>query len=133
MNDLLLYFIGLIIILLVGTIFLFILKKRRKKLSSKIKEKIKQELEKIDKEIDFQKAIFAADKLLDFVLSAKGLTGSLGEKLKKGEKLFSNINEVWEAHKIRNRIAHELGAKISEPEFTRAIRSFKKAIKELLS
>lgn len=76
------------------------------------------------------KAVLDADKLLDYALGKKGLVGSLGEKLKKGGHLFSDINGVWSAHKLRNRIAHEL-SQIPDNEISRGLSLYKKALKDL--
>jgi len=75
--------------------------------------------------------IIEADKLLDFVLGKYGFTGSLGEKLRKAESLFSDKNGVWLAHKMRNKFAHELNFIPSEFEFRTALESFRKALIDL--
>ena len=77
-----------------------------------------------------KEAILDADKLLDYALSRKGFEGSLGEKLKAAGPKFSDINSVWEAHKLRNKIAHEL-ADLSDGEAKRALSNFKKALNDL--
>jgi hypothetical protein len=43
-----------------------------------------------------------------------------------------NINEVWFAHKIRNKIAHEINPKISEKDFIKAEKVFQKEIRHLI-
>lgn len=58
---------------------------------------------------DWKLAIIEADIILDDILKQNGYAGSsLGERLKsisQGE--LNSINDAWEAHKIRNRIAHD--------------------------
>ncbi len=58
---------------------------------------------------DWRTAIIEADIMLDEVLSQKGYMGAgVGEKLKTGDpKKFETLNDAWEAHKVRNQIAHE--------------------------
>lgn len=79
--------------------------------------------------------IMEADKLLDFclgkVLGSKYEKVSLGEKLKMKGALFSDLNGVWFAHKLRNKIAHELDFRISMGEFKKALGAFKKAFIDL--
>lgn len=54
----------------------------------------------------WREAITEADIMLDDVLTERGLPGdTLGEKLKAGD--FRTLNDAWEAHKVRNQIAHE--------------------------
>ena len=75
--------------------------------------------------------IIEADKLLDFALKKYGYSGSLGEKLKKAGKLFSDENGVWVAHKMRNKLAHEINFQPSEFEFRSALESFRRALLDL--
>ncbi len=75
-------------------------------------------------------AILDADKLLDFALKKHGFNGSLGEKLKKSGSKFSNLNGLWNAHKLRNRIAHELGD-VNKNEAKNALYQFKRALNDL--
>lgn len=53
-------------------------------------------------------AIIEADIMLDEVLTNAGYVGqSLGEKLKTANpQSFTTIQDAWEAHKVRNEIAH---------------------------
>lgn len=75
--------------------------------------------------------ILEADKLLDFILTKYGYSGSLGEKIKKAERLFSDKNGVWFAHKMRNKFAHEINFVPSEFEFRKALESFRRAFVDL--
>ncbi|MFH1402411.1 MAG: hypothetical protein ABIG87_02170 [Patescibacteria group bacterium] len=61
-----------------------------------------------DSQEGWRLAILDADIVLDEMMTKSGYGGeSLGEKLKRVEKSdFNTINEAWEAHKIRNMIAH---------------------------
>lgn len=53
-------------------------------------------------------AIIEADILLDEVLTNAGYVGqSIGEKLKTANPIsFTTVQDAWEAHKVRNEIAH---------------------------
>lgn len=57
---------------------------------------------------DWRLAILEADIVLDDMISRMGYQGdSLGEKLKIIEQSdFRTINDAWEAHKVRNILAH---------------------------
>lgn len=76
-------------------------------------------------------AVMEADKLLDAVLNAKNYKGSLGEKLKQTKGLFSDYNGVWFAHKLRNRLAHEINVYVNDNECKKALGQFEKALKDL--
>ncbi len=79
-----------------------------------------------------QLAVLNADKLLDMALRERGVSGNtLGERLKNNPTLFKDLNAVWTAHKLRNRIAHEHDLKVSKPVVQVALRSFKAALTDL--
>ena len=90
-----------------------------------------QQWRRILLEKDLSKAVMEADKLLDIVLKRMGYRGTLGEKLRKGGKLFHHIDDVWFAHKLRNRIAHELDHRPSVGELKRALKIFEQAFSDL--
>ena len=55
----------------------------------------------------------------------------MGDRLKKSNKLFSDINGVWAAHKVRNRIAHEVDGSVNKSVATRMLAIYKKALRDL--
>jgi len=58
---------------------------------------------------DWRQAIMEADIMLADLLNTMGLQGdTIGDKLKSVEPSdFRTLNNAWEAHKVRNNIAHE--------------------------
>lgn len=58
---------------------------------------------------DWRLAIIEADIVLDELLDKIGLVGlTIGDKLKNANKdTFKTIDDAWQAHKIRNEIAHK--------------------------
>jgi hypothetical protein len=60
-------------------------------------------------ESDWRQAIIEADIMLDDILAGHGYTGvSVGEKLKQGDPVrFRTLQDAWDAHKVRNDIAHQ--------------------------
>ena len=58
---------------------------------------------------DWRTAIIEADIMLDDLLTKLGYLGmGVGEKLKLVERSrFSTLDSAWEAHKVRNQIAHQ--------------------------
>jgi hypothetical protein len=57
---------------------------------------------------DWRQAIIEADIMLEELLAKLGLFGaSIGDKLKNANpNNFHTLNDAWEAHKVRNEIAH---------------------------
>src|SRR3989344_3284574 len=58
---------------------------------------------------DWRQAIMEADIILDEMLTVMNYQGeNLGEKLKQVERSdFDTLDQAWEAHKVRNEIAHQ--------------------------
>ncbi len=83
-------------------------------------------------ESDWKLAIIEADKMLEELLGILGYSGqSLGDKLLAVEKGdMQTLDEAWEAHKYRNRIAHEAGMQVSEREAKRILGLYKKVFQE---
>ncbi len=91
------------------------------------------ELADSDNENDWRRAILEADVILDELLDTIGYDGmSVGEKLKSVEKSdFNTVDMAWEAHKVRNKIAHEGGNfTLSKQETRRVIGLFQSVFEE---
>ena len=87
-----------------------------------------------DRPSDWRVAVMDADVMLDELLIQKGYLGeNLGERLKSvspGD--FRALNAAWEAHKIRNQIAHGGGDYIlTQREARRAVDLFREVFAEI--
>lgn len=83
-------------------------------------------------ETAWQLAIIEADKLLDQALKANGYPGdTMGERLKDARSALSDNDGVWQAHKLRNQIAHESDVRLHKLSVDRALGKFKTALKNL--
>lgn len=84
-------------------------------------------------ENDWRQAILNADVMLDEMVVAMGYGGNnLGERMSGIEKSdFTSLDKAWEAHKVRNRIAHEgLDLDLSHREVRRVIGLYKDVFEE---
>lgn len=81
---------------------------------------------------DWVLAIIDADTMLDGMLSSLGYPGqSVGEKLSQTNAMqFPTLEFAWQAHKIRNKIAHEGAASIDYREVLHAYRCFEKVFQD---
>ena len=95
--------------------------------------------ERIEKHIssdnlnDWKMAIIEADTMLDELVSGLGYHGeTLGERMKAIEPSdFATIENAWEAHKIRNTVAHEGGDYVlTSRDARRAIHLYKTVFEE---
>jgi len=77
-------------------------------------------------------SILNGDKLVDKALTERGFRGNnMGERMKNAAKVFSDRNAIWNAHKLRNKIAHESDAYITYDQARYALASFRRALKDL--
>lgn len=82
---------------------------------------------------DWRQAIIDADIILDNILTKMGYIGqTVGEKLQKVAKGdFESLESAWEAHKVRNQIAHEgSNFALNEHEAKKAFDNYKKVFEE---
>lgn len=78
-----------------------------------------------------QEAVLEAEKIVSEAMKLMGLDGSFAEQLKKNSYFFSDLSGLWQAHKLRNKIAHELGFIPSDKEVDRSLVQFHRALKDL--
>jgi len=84
-------------------------------------------------ESDLKVAILEADKLLNDSLKEAGVMGvQLGDRLKKAtDQQIPNLNELWQAHKLRNQIAHEPNFKLKRDLAERALGIYETALRNM--
>ena len=78
-------------------------------------------------------AVIEADNLLDEALRLAGYRGiNLGERLKKITAAeLPQIDEIWQAHKLRNRMAHETNFRLDRATAERALEVYQKVFQDL--
>ncbi len=77
-------------------------------------------------------AIIDADKLVDEALKQLKYPGkTMGERLVSANRVFRDADGIWRAHKLRNKLVHEHGGKLKKNYVSSALRSFRKALKDL--
>ncbi len=95
-------------------------------------QKILSRLNKND-EANLRLALIEADNLFDDLLKQMRLPGeSMADRLKYlDSSQISNIDEIWQAHKLRNTIVHNPEYPITRNEIEFGVRAYEKALKEL--
>ena len=92
-----------------------------------IENKLKQE-----NPASYMTTVINSDKLLDKAMIEMGVPGkTMGDRLKRCGDKFTNLNGVWQAHKLRNAIAHETDIEISYKRAFNALQIYKQALKDL--
>ena len=136
MDSLLLIFFG--VILIIG-IFVFVLISTRGRTTSVLDvDKYRTHWLSIEQKLvpdqvnSFTLAVLDADKLLDRALKERGFKGqTMGDRMKSANNQWTYANNVWQAHKLRNRIAHEHGITITYAQARGALTYFRQALKDM--
>ena len=77
-------------------------------------------------------AVIEADTIVDGVLKNYFPGDTMGDRLMNIDKTkLLTIDDLWEAHKIRNRLAHDPNYFLRHAEALRAVRLFESTLKEL--
>ncbi|MBP6005694.1 hypothetical protein KA531_02230 [Candidatus Saccharibacteria bacterium] len=78
-------------------------------------------------------AVIEADKLLDYVLKGVSSKGGFTDRLKSQEYRLKNAQSIWDAHKLRNRLVHDLDSEdqYSNQQLINTSKTLRKAIGEL--
>ena len=128
------FFIGIVILGVVFLATINVAHRKKSGLNRAYYQKQWQAIESYKKNggAGLQLAIFEADKLLDHALKGRGFSGeTMGERLKSARGAFMNNDAVWNAHKLRNRLAHEQQVSLNGVSVDGALRGFKAALKDL--
>ncbi len=85
------------------------------------------------REAEWKFAVIEADKLTDEMLQTSGFAGeTMGERLmniQPGQLI--TLQGLWEAHKIRNRLVHDVNYFLRYTEAKRAVGLYEETLKEL--
>ena len=83
-------------------------------------------------EVNLKFAVMEADALLDHALKSMAMPGkTLGERLRYAAYKYPNINRVWNAHRLRNQLAHEASSYLDPSMARKALKDFKDALQLL--
>ena len=85
------------------------------------------------REAEWKFAIIEADKITETVLQEAGFPGeTIGERMTLISKdQLVSINDLWQAHKLRNIIAHDPNYQVRYGEVRKAIEQYEKTLREL--
>jgi hypothetical protein len=85
------------------------------------------------KESDWKLAVIEADKLVDDSLAKAGFPGAtFGDRLSNiSPGMLLSLDGIWWAHKVRNRLAHEVDYFLRYTEARQAVGYFEAALAEL--
>lgn len=121
---------------------LFFAHSSKKTLSEEHKIKIRsewrgvEELIKVGGPSSVKQAVIKADKIMGYALT--NLTGldTLAGALKVSRELFSSYkvyDDLWQAHRMRNTLVHDLSNEPSYYSLMRAVKRFRVALEDLVN
>jgi len=92
---------------------------------------IEQQLNR-DEISTYHLGVINADKLLDQALTDRAFSGkTMAERLKSAKTKLSNDRAVWSAHKLRNKLSHDVNAKVTIDAARTALSAYKQALKDV--
>jgi hypothetical protein len=123
--------LGIFVIFMIYGITTVIKFSRTKKMSGEKRKHFDTLLKRISRGVSSREQIVDMDKLYHKILMALWYHGTFGEILKMEPNEVSNINTVWEIHKLRNNIVHDFDNHDEKYLRTKSI-AYKREIERLL-
>ncbi|MBA2279320.1 hypothetical protein H0V99_02690 [Candidatus Saccharibacteria bacterium] len=111
----------------------FIARRPRKDLNRKYYQKKWRELQKLCARSEtWPMAIILADSLLDEALKKRRFKGkTMGERMVAAQRAMTGNDAMWFAHKMRNKLVHEVDTKLSEKDVKNALIGIRQALRDL--
>jgi hypothetical protein len=108
-------------------------------LLEKMKEEVSTKWQSVLKKIEgadensWKMAVVEADSVFDDLLKKMGYEGEdMGERLKQiSPAEIPNLSEIWQAHKIRNRIVHEPDFRLTKFQAEQMVGVYYRLLKDL--
>ena len=129
--------IFLIIVIIFGVVALTVISRLGRLRGPKLDQQYFQEkwfelLARVKTPEGMMLAVIDADKLLDEALKRHHVRGkTMGERLVSAQRLISDNDAVWYAHKLRNRLVHEPNIRLKKKEAQIALAGFRQGLKDL--
>lgn len=120
-------------IVVIGIIAGIIVWTRRRPLQTDRFQQKWQEVQKLCRDkAEWPKAILDADKLLDEALKKRRFGGkTMGERMVKAQRTFTDNDGVWFGHKLRSKIEADPETKLKEADVKDALIGIRQALKDL--
>lgn len=119
--------------LLLMALALIVHKRRPRKLNPQRFEQQWQELQKLlADQSRWAEAIERADQLLDEALKRRRFRGkSMGERLVRAQKVFTDNDRLWYGHKLRMKLQQDENVKLKQGDVKQALIGIRLALKDL--
>lgn len=127
------FWLFLLVLVVVATVVIVVMTVvgRKRTLRGKHAEELRVAMVHAAAQADAHRRILDCEKVLDRALHMLGYGGSFADKLKRAGPRFRHTQSLWEAHLLRNRLAHEVGIQLRPDDAARAVKAFEHALREL--
>jgi hypothetical protein len=126
--------LAVVVLLVLGAAGFFVWRwKRPPKLKQEYFKTEWQDLQKLLRNKDrWDVALVRADKLFDIALKKNRFRGgSMGERMVKAQKLFTDNDGAWFAHKLRKEVESNPDFKLTEKDLKSALVAIRQVLKDL--
>ncbi len=125
--------IAIVVAALIVAGVVFGLLRRRRPINTDRFQEAWKDLQKLCRDkATWPQAITNADKLLDEALRKKRFGGkTMGERMVKAQRAFTDNDGVWFGHKLRNKIEAEPEMKLKETDVKDALIGIRQGLKDL--
>ena len=129
MNNFLSFLIIFIALDMVIVVFLYrTFRSPYKKISTEKRSYFKKIFDDITTTSDYKMKLIEYDSLLNTILTERNIQGTLAEQLKQYAPQTPYEDDIWKAHKLRNKVVHEISYEPSKKELQEALGVFQKII-----
>ncbi|MBI3331606.1 hypothetical protein HYZ99_01455 [Candidatus Peregrinibacteria bacterium] len=122
----------LILAVLCVTMVWIAMRKRRLKIPMAMRGVLRGQWEHAVSLQDPEKRLMEAEKIMHQAFRLMRLEGSFGEVLKRYGPRIAGEDQLWQAHKLRNRLAHEPGFHPATAQLDRAVAVFERTLQSFL-
>ena len=125
------YILVLVVVIIIFGVFMILKFSKSKKLNSYVKKELSKNFKHIKTSNSSKERIVDFDKLYHKILIKLWYNWTFWEILKSKPKVISNLNTIWELHKLRNKLVHDFDL-VSENILKKNALEYEKIISELL-
>lgn len=107
--------------------------RRRTKIPALKKAHLREAWNALLEHRDPARRVLEAEKVCDEILHLLDYSGTFAEKLQQAGPRLSRVDDIWNAHRLRNRIAHEVRFRVSAAQSDRALQAFAVIVHQFLA
>jgi len=132
MRQWMIFIAGIVLVLAVAVLVLWLRHRPRQLKTESYQTKWKELQGLLRDKQQWAMVIVDADNLLDVALKKRHIKGhSMGERLVKAQRLFTDNDGIWFGHKLRNKIDADPTVKLKEKDVKQALVGIRQGLKDV--